>query len=60
MKPLLLAAVFFSLLSACDAVDRPHRPVPELFFGATTLEGTPVTRASLAGKPWVINLWLPD
>lgn len=44
-------------LAACDDFSRPNRPLPE--FAATGLDGERWSRESFAGKPWVINLWVP-
>jgi len=35
------------------------KPMPPLVLSGTFADGTPLTMASLAGKPWVVNLWLP-
>ena len=53
-----LAALALALAAAaCDRVDRPNRPLPD--FQAQGLDGTEWSRERLAGKPWVINLWVP-
>jgi cytochrome oxidase Cu insertion factor (SCO1/SenC/PrrC family) len=51
-----LAAV---LTSGCNRdYERPNVPVFE-GFRAMGLDGKAISRESLNGKPWVINLWLP-
>lgn len=52
--PLLLLPL---ILVACERVDRPNRPLPEI--KAERLDGTKVDRDALIGKPWLINLWVP-
>jgi hypothetical protein len=50
-----LAAI--AALSACeryDEVDLPLPPIP-----AHRVDGTPLGPGALAGKPWVVNLWVP-
>jgi hypothetical protein len=45
-------------LAGCgDDFARPNRPLPELT--GTFLDGRPLTRAALVGKPYVLNLWVP-
>lgn len=59
MVRFLLASVALLALSACDRVERPMRPLPPQFYDARTLDGRVVDQAFLAGRPWVINLWVP-
>lgn len=59
MRRLLAFTTALLLLSACERVDRPMRPLPDQFFTAKTLDGRQVDRAFLAGRPWVVNLWVP-
>ncbi|HEY3447156.1 MAG TPA: hypothetical protein VGK67_12365 [Myxococcales bacterium] len=55
--PALLVAFALLLLAGCDRYDKRDRPLPK--FSATTLDGKPIDPAFLAGKPWVIHLWVP-
>ena len=50
-------AFWLILLAGCARYDRLDRPLPR--FTATTLDGRTVDPSSLAGKPWIINLWVP-
>lgn len=59
MRRLVLALPLLLLASACEVVERPMRPLPDQFFEAKTLDGRSVDRAFLAGRPWVVNLWVP-
>jgi cytochrome oxidase Cu insertion factor (SCO1/SenC/PrrC family) len=54
---LSLGALALALLAGCDRYDRLDRPLPK--FTATTLDGRTIDSDSLAGKPWIINLWVP-
>lgn len=45
------------LLSGCDRVSARDLPFPDL--KASTLTGEPLPRAHFAGKPWIINVWVP-
>ncbi len=54
---MVLGSIAALLLAGCQKVDRPNRPLPD--FKATRLDGTKLTRESLRGKPWLINLWVP-
>ncbi len=45
------------LLLGCEPVSRPNRPLPAI--EGTYLDGRALSKASLAGKPWVVNLWVP-
>lgn len=58
-RALLLSIGAALLASGCDPVARPQRPLPDHFYEARTLDGQPLTRARMAGSPWVINLWVP-
>lgn len=40
------------------AVDERDTPLPPLPLA--TLDGSPVPASTFAGKPWVINLWMPE
>jgi hypothetical protein len=46
------------LLASCETYTTPHRLLPEN-LQLKTLDGQTLTREDLAGKPWVINLWVP-
>jgi hypothetical protein len=35
-------------------IDRALGPLP-----LATLEGTPIDPGSFAGRPWVVNVWMP-
>lgn len=54
-----LTAVTLAAVGAagCEQYDKPNVPLPQ--FQAVGLDGTRFTRESLAGQPWVINLWMP-
>jgi cytochrome oxidase Cu insertion factor (SCO1/SenC/PrrC family) len=59
LPAVVAVALAMVLASGCNRdYDRPNTPVPES-FRAVGLNGAEFTRASLDGKPWVINLWLP-
>ena len=54
---LLIAAAL--LLIGCDYADRPRRGLPE-HFKAESLTGETIDRDTLKGRPWVINVWVPN
>jgi peroxiredoxin len=56
-KPLAVAAAVAGLAPACDATERPNRPLAP--FSADGLDGTPWDSQALRGRPWVINVWMP-
>ncbi|HVP62562.1 MAG TPA: hypothetical protein VMT11_18535 [Myxococcaceae bacterium] len=43
--------------AACQRSDAP-RPLPGS-FSARGLDGASVTPATMRGRPWLVNLWLP-
>jgi thiol-disulfide isomerase/thioredoxin len=45
------------VLGGCDRFDQPNKIMPEL--GLRDLKGDPILSASMKGRPWVINVWLP-
>lgn len=47
-----------ALAAGCDTIDRINRPLPQ-HFSVQTPAGR-VERESLAGRPWVVELWVPD
>lgn len=47
------------LLSGCERVQRPNRPLAES-FQALTLTGDVLDRDELSGRPWVVTVWRPD
>jgi hypothetical protein len=52
----VLASV--AILAGCsEPYSRPHVPLPAI--SGTYLDGRPLSREDLLGKPWVINLWVP-
>lgn len=56
----LLAAgglVFIVLVMLAEPVKRVDHPLPELPLD--TLDGRALRRADFAGRPWIINVWLP-
>ena len=59
--PVVLVAVVAlgALVTGCDSYERPNRPLPSTFL-ARTLDGALVSPSELRGKPWVVNLWLPN
>ena len=57
MTRALPALLGLLLLAGCERYDRLDRPLPS--FTATTLDGREITEATLAGKSWIINLWVP-
>jgi hypothetical protein len=54
---LALATAAALVLAGCETYSRPNRDLPT--FKATGLDGTDWSREALAGRPWVINLWVP-
>ena len=54
---LALLTVAAAFAAGCQSYSRPNAPFPEL--QATGLDGETWNRERLAGKPWVINLWVP-
>lgn len=56
MRRLLLALALLGL-GCGEPYTRPNRPLPA--FAATWLDGRPLTRDDLVGKPYVLNLWVP-
>ncbi|MGI5862370.1 MAG: hypothetical protein ACOX6T_09975 [Myxococcales bacterium] len=53
----LLGVFAVAAAAGCQSYDRPNAPFPDI--QATGLDGTTWDRQALAGKPWVINLWVP-
>ncbi|HEY8211252.1 MAG TPA: hypothetical protein VIG99_27400 [Myxococcaceae bacterium] len=47
-----------ALAAGCDPIDRVNRPLPQ-HFSLQGLTGR-VERESLSGRPWVVELWVPD
>lgn len=54
---LAAAAALLAPLGCAEPVTRPNRPLPELT--GQYLDGRPLTRDDLLGRPLVINLWVP-
>jgi len=54
------AALLLLALAAagCDPVDRINRPLPA-HLSLLALDGRRLERESLAGRPWVVSLWVP-
>ena len=48
------AAAFIALKPRVEQVDRVIGPLP-----VARLDGTPIDAASFAGRPWVVNVWMP-
>ncbi|HUM10177.1 MAG TPA: hypothetical protein VLT82_04410 [Myxococcaceae bacterium] len=46
------------LLGAACQRSYPQRPLPDS-FSARGLDGTSVTPATMRGRPWLVNLWMP-
>ena len=59
MRPLvLLALAALAILAGCsEPYSRPNAPLPAI--AGTYLDGRPLSRDHLLGKPWLINLWVP-
>jgi hypothetical protein len=57
MNPRSLALLGLLALAGCDKFDRPNRALPA--FEATGLDGSAWNRDRLAGRPFVVNLWVP-
>jgi hypothetical protein len=55
---LTLALSALALAAGCDTIDRVNRPLPQ-HFSLRAPDGR-VERESLAGRPWVVALWVPD
>lgn len=53
----LLGAFALVAAAGCQSYDRPNAPFPDI--QAVGLDGTGWDKQALAGKPWVINLWVP-
>ncbi len=53
----LLGAFALAAAAGCQSYDRPNAPFPNI--QAAGLDGTNWDKQALAGKPWVINLWVP-
>ncbi|HTS79507.1 MAG TPA: hypothetical protein VMH40_02815 [Myxococcaceae bacterium] len=53
----LLVLLLLVLGSACQQSYAP-RPLPES-FRARMLDGSSVTPATMRGRPWLVNLWMP-
>jgi hypothetical protein len=53
----LPALLLFLLGAACQRSYTP-RPLPES-FSARRLDGSSVTAATMRGRPWLVNLWMP-
>jgi len=49
--------VLFLLAAACQRSFTP-RPLPDS-FSARRLDGSSVTPATMRGRPWLVNLWMP-
>ena len=47
-----------ALATGCDPIDRVNRPLPQ-HFSVLAPDGR-VEREGLAGRPWVVELWVPD
>ena len=47
-------AAYVATKPRVEVVDRAIGPLP-----VAQLDGTPILPASFAGKPWVVNLWMP-
>jgi thioredoxin-like negative regulator of GroEL len=45
-------------LAGCEHYERPQQPLAST-FQVTTLDGARMDRASFAGTPWVIAIWVP-
>jgi hypothetical protein len=45
-------------LAGCDYYAKPTRPVPD-HFEAQLLDRGTLDGSALAGKPWVISIWVP-
>jgi hypothetical protein len=58
MRRLALPALAaLAILGCSEPYSRPHTPLPAI--SGTYLDGRPLSREDLLGKPWVINLWVP-
>lgn len=55
--PVALALSLLALAGCSEPYARPNRPLPAVT--GTYLDGRPLTRDDLLGKPWLINLWVP-
>lgn len=45
-------------LAGCDQYAKPNRPLPDSLV-LHTLDGATLRPSDLAGKPWVISIWVP-
>ena len=57
LLPLPALALLVALAGCSEPYTRPDRPLPAVT--GTYLDGRPLTRDDLLGKPWLINLWVP-
>lgn len=47
-------AAWYAQRPSLERLDRELGPLP-----VAQLDGTPILPASFAGRPWVVNVWMP-
>jgi hypothetical protein len=52
------ALLLLTLAAGCDTLDRVNRPLPEHFSVQAHDRGR-MAREAMAGRPWVVELWVP-